>query len=233
MSEWPVKRARVDVKEDLPLDLSMRSISTGTESEKSQESPSNCPSTLPNHSENTQNFPPDVPLRLLSLEFSLTKTLQKILFPAPVEYLYSPIEYAFSVHSNYLQKFCKHEKKILFLGMNPGPWGMSQTGVPFGEVNTVVNWLGLSGHIDKPPREQPARRVTGLLCKRSEVSGRRFWELFKGLCCTPEIFFRHSFLRNYCPVALMDAAGRNITPAELKATLVLELSRLYRRGISY
>ncbi|XP_015110588.2 single-strand selective monofunctional uracil DNA glycosylase [Diachasma alloeum] len=225
MSESPVKRARVDVNEDLPLDLSMKRRPTGADPQEPQNPPNYPPE---NSSLIPEPIPPDIPTRMLSLEYSLTKTLQGVLFRAPVEYLYSPIEYAFSVHLNYLKKFCNNEKKILFLGMNPGPWGMSQTGVPFGEVNTVVNWLGLSGNVDRPPREQPDRRVQGLLCKRSDVSGKRFWELFKRLCCTPEVFFRHSFLRNYCPVALMDAGGRNITPAELKATSVLELSSVDR-----
>lgn len=220
MSESPVKRTRVDVTQDLPLDLSMKPT-TATSVQKSPKNsetlqtssdsfPTNLTSILP-------VIPPDLPTRILSLEYSLTKSLQEIAFTAPVEFVYSPIEYAFSVHLNYLLKFCKYNKKILFLGMNPGPWGMSQTGIPFGEVNTVADWLGLAGRVDKPQREQPDRKVTGFSCKRSEVSGRRFWGLFKRLCCTPDVFFRHSFLRNYCPVALMDLKGRNITPAELKA----------------
>ncbi|XP_063985859.1 single-strand selective monofunctional uracil DNA glycosylase-like isoform X2 [Diachasmimorpha longicaudata] len=184
----------------------MQPNTTATVPQELHESPTLIPETIPSA----------IPTRILFLECFLTKALQKILFGAPVEYVYSPIEYAFSVHSNYVHKFCKDAKKILFLGMNPGPWGMSQTGVPFGEVNTVVNWLELSGNVETPPREQPDRKVQGLLCKRSEVSGRRFWELFKRLSRTPDVFFRHSFLRNYCPVALMDAGGRNITPAELK-----------------
>ncbi|XP_043273234.1 single-strand selective monofunctional uracil DNA glycosylase [Venturia canescens] len=154
---------------------------------------------------------------LLAIECQLTTNIEYgIRFSPPVEYLYNPISYAFEVHSKYVRQYCQSSKKLLFLGLNAGPWGMSQTGVPFGEISIVTNWLKLTGHINKPPREHPARKVTGFACRRSEVSGKRFWNLFHELCHTPDNFFRHSFLQNYCPVALMDAAGRNITPAELK-----------------
>ena len=32
-------------------------------------------------------------------------------------------------------------KRVVFLGMNPGPFGMAQVGVPFGEVAAVRDWL--------------------------------------------------------------------------------------------
>ncbi|CAD6232889.1 GSCOCG00007032001-RA-CDS, partial [Cotesia congregata] len=115
--------------------------------------------------------------KLLALEYELTKRIELISFDPPVEYVYSPIDYAISVHANFLQKYCHTTKKILFLAMNPGPWGMSQTGIPFGEINAVVNWLKLSGLIEKPLKEQPNRKVTGFACHRSEISGRRFWNL--------------------------------------------------------
>lgn len=162
---------------------------------------------------------PPLPLiseKLLSLEWSLTEDLRRIQFQSPVEYVYEPIEYAFDVHARYVRKYCQTFKKILFLGMNPGPWGMAQTGIPFGEINMVRDWLQVSGFVEKPFREQPDRKVTGFACTRSEISGRRFWTLFKELCGSPDNFFRHSYLHNYCPIALMDAKGRNITPAELK-----------------
>ncbi|XP_020707743.1 single-strand selective monofunctional uracil DNA glycosylase [Athalia rosae] len=161
-------------------------------------------------------LPMNISEKLLSLEWELTEKLKCIQFQLPVEYVYNPIEYAFDVHARYVRKYCQTVKKILFLGMNPGPWGMSQTGIPFGEVNMVRDWLDLTGIVEKPFREQPDRKVTGFACTRSEISGRRFWELFRDLCGVPENFFKYSYLQNYCPIALMDAKGRNITPTELK-----------------
>jgi single-strand selective monofunctional uracil DNA glycosylase len=69
--------------------------------------------------------------RLLSIELLQCVKLNALLFCAPVEYIYNPLEYAYDVHSNFVHKFCTSTKKILFLGMNPGPWGMSQTGVRY------------------------------------------------------------------------------------------------------
>ena len=175
----------------------------------------------------TDPFHCNIPESLLAIECKLTENIHEIEFGPPIEYMYNPIKYAFEVHSEYVHKYCRTSKKLLFLGMNAGPWGMSQTGVPFGEINAVTKWLQLSGFIGKPVREHPARKVTGFACKRSEVSGRRFWNLIENVCGTPDKFFRHSFLHNYCPIALMDAAGRNITPADLKAINTYILHALF------
>ena len=165
----------------------------------------------------------DIAEQLLSLEKKLVNEVGKISFNLPVAYVYSPLEYAFNIHTLYVKKYCNTPKKILFLGMNPGPWGMSQTGVPFGEINMVKNWLKISGPVGKPAREQENRKVTGFECKRSEVSGKRLWGLFKELCGTPEKFFKHAYVHNYCPIALMDKKGCNITPAEMKGKEQLTL----------
>ncbi|KAK0164390.1 hypothetical protein PV328_003026 [Microctonus aethiopoides] len=223
-----VKRAKVDI-DDLPLDLSFKTLSAATIIVDNKNIASDTNDQQLEHQINntllTNNFPvrpfisSDIPNQLIALEYELTKRIELIKFGPPVEYVYSPIEYALSVHLNFLNKYCRGTKNILFLGMNPGPWGMSQTGIPFGEINSVVNWLKLSGYIGKPQKEQNDRKITGFNCKRSEISGRRFWNFFKSICGNPDNFFKYSFIRNYCPVALMDASGRNITPAELKATL--------------
>ncbi|XP_076165571.1 single-strand-selective monofunctional uracil-DNA glycosylase [Ptiloglossa arizonensis] len=166
----------------------------------------------------------DISEQLLLLEHNLAIELGKITFRLPVEYVYSPLEYAFDIHAMYVKKYCTTTKKILFLGMNPGPWGMSQTGIPFGEINMVRDWLKICGPVGKPIKEQPNRKVTGFQCTRSEISGKRLWGFFQELCGNPEKFFEHAYLHNYCPIALMDKKGRNITPAEIKGP---ELQRLH------
>ena len=158
-----------------------------------------------------------IPNAILALEQSLSKKLSEIKFKAPVDYIYSPIEYAYDVHSNYVHSYCQGTKKILFLGMNPGPWGMSQNGIPFGEISMAKEWLKMSGKIEKPFREHPERKITGFDCTRKEVSGLRFWGFFRDLCEKPESFFRHSYVHNYCPLAFMASNARNITPADIKA----------------
>ncbi|XP_012533408.2 single-strand selective monofunctional uracil DNA glycosylase isoform X2 [Monomorium pharaonis] len=154
--------------------------------------------------------------RLLLIEQELCTKLQNVTFPSAIQYIYNPLEYASKTHAMYVHKYCSGVKKILFVGMNPGPWGMSQTGVPFGEINMVRDWLKISGPVGKPKKEHPERKVTGFQCTRSEVSGQRLWGLFRDLCGSPENFFQHAYMHNYCPLAFMDGRARNITPAELK-----------------
>lgn len=142
-----------------------------------------------------------------------------------VEYVYNPLEYASELHNQYLRKYCDSTKKLLFLGMNPGPWGMCQTGVPFGEVNAVKDYLGITGEVEEPKKSHPKRKVEGLNCKRSEISGKRLWGLIAELSKNnPSVFFKDCFVYNYCPLAFMSATAKNITPAELKAGDQLTLS---------
>lgn len=171
--------------------------------------------------------------KLLSIEQELCTKLLDITFPSSVQYIYNPLEYAFETHAMYVRKYCTGIKKILFVGMNPGPWGMSQTGVPFGEINMVRDWLKISGPVGKPSKEHPDRKVTGFQCTRSEISGLRLWSLFRDLCGSPENFFRYAYMHNYCPLAFMDAKARNITPAEIKAILILLYSFLLMLNYLY
>lgn len=174
--------------------------------------------------------------KLLAIEQELCTKLQDVTFPSTIQYIYNPLEYAAETHAMYVRKYCTGMKKILFVGMNPGPWGMSQTGVPFGEINMVRDWLKITGPVGKPSNEHPDRKVTGFQCTRSEISGLRLWGLFRDLCESPDNFFRYAYMHNYCPLAFMDARARNITPAEIKAIFILlysffsyaELSVLFR-----
>ena len=100
-------------------------------------------------------------------------------FAAPVTHVYNPLDYAWDIHENYLRRYADGRRRVVFLGMNPGPFGMAQTGVPFGEVAAVRDWLGLAGPVGQPARVNPKRPVEGFACARSEVSGRRLWGLFR------------------------------------------------------
>jgi single-strand selective monofunctional uracil DNA glycosylase len=94
---------------------------------------------------------------------------------------------------------------------------MAQTGVPFGEIGFVRDWMGIRAAIGKPESEHPKRPVQGLACPRSEVSGRRLWGLFAERFRTPEAFFAEHAVMNYCPLVFMTATGRNLTPDQLPA----------------
>ena len=138
-------------------------------------------------------------------------------FGPPVAAVYNPLEYASRPHGLYLRLAGSSPKKVIFLGMNPGPWGMAQTGVPFGEIAAVRDWLGIRAAVGKPEFEHPKRPIEGFGCIRSEVSGRRLWGLFRERFVTPEAFFRDHFIANYCPLVFMDEGGANITPDKLPA----------------
>lgn len=67
--------------------------------------------------------------QFLHIELELCQQLRTLSFGPPVAHIYSPLEYALDPHKDYLNKFCSEKKGVLFLGMNPGPYGMVQTGV--------------------------------------------------------------------------------------------------------
>ena len=139
-------------------------------------------------------------------------------FSPPVTHVYNPLEYAWEPHRLYLERYSgSAELEVVLLGMNPGPFGMAQTGVPFGEVGVVRDWLEVEGPVGRPTSEHPRRPVQGFDCHRSEVSGRRLWGWAKERFVTPESFFRRFFVANYCPLMFMEAGGRNRTPDKLSA----------------
>lgn len=154
--------------------------------------------------------------QLLALEAKLAQELAILQYPDPVEYVYNPIEYAVIPHTQYVKSYAdKSPKPILFLGMNPGPWGMAQTGVPFGEVDMVKNWLAIHGQVGQPLRQHPKRVIEGFSCKRREVSGQRFWTLFKNVCGTPQKFAEKCLVYNHCPLIFMGKTGKNLTPPDM------------------
>ena len=141
----------------------------------------------------------------------------RLRFGPPITHVYNPLTYAWAPYEAYLRKFGTTPKRVIFLGMNPGPFGMAQTGVPFGEVAAVRDWLGIQGPVGRPSRTHPRRRVLGFACPRSEVSGRRLWGLFAARFGTPERFFASHIVMNYCPLAFLESSGRNRTPDKLPA----------------
>jgi len=138
-------------------------------------------------------------------------------FGAPVTHVYNPLDYARRSYAAYLRRFGASRKRVVFLGMNPGPFGMAQTGVPFGEVELVRSWLGIEERVAAPQNEHPKRPVEGFACARSEVSGRRLWGTIEAHFGTPERFFAGHFIANYCPLVFMEESGRNRTPDKLPA----------------
>jgi single-strand selective monofunctional uracil DNA glycosylase len=161
---------------------------------------------------------------LILVSRALSKRVSVLRFADPVCHVYNPLDYARGSHERYLERYGEGQKEVLLLGMNPGPFGMAQTGVPFGDVALVRDWLGILGTVGKPEHEHPKRRVLGFDCPRSEVSGTRLWGWARARFGTPERFFRRFFVANYCPLAFLESSGRNRTPDKLP---VAELEPLF------
>lgn len=148
---------------------------------------------------------------------ALARAVDGLEFSEPVTHVYDPLVYARAPHELYLERYARPGIEALFVGMNPGPFGMAQTGVPFGEVALVRDWLGLEAPVARPEREHPARPITGFACTRSEVSGARLWGWARARFETPERFFARFFVWNYCPLVFMTESGKNHTPDKLPA----------------
>ena len=154
---------------------------------------------------------------LIEITDNLAARLNELEFGGEVAYVLNPLVYARSAHVVYLERFAKSAPETILLGMNPGPFGMVQTGIPFGDVVMVRDWLGITSHVKRPATEHPKRPVMGFDCQRREVSGTRLWTWAKERFGTPERFFSRFFVANYCPLAFFETSGKNRTPDKLPA----------------
>jgi single-strand selective monofunctional uracil DNA glycosylase len=152
---------------------------------------------------------------IISAARELSRQVEQLEFSAPVAFWYNPLEYAWAAHQLYLQRFAQGRKRIIWLGMNPGPWGMAQTGVPFGEINMVKNWLGIEAEVNRPHEEDPRRPISGFKARRSEVSGRRVWGLFANRYASAADFAKDNYVLNWCPLIFFSDAAVNITPDKI------------------
>ncbi|UCE86197.1 MAG: single-stranded DNA-binding protein [Deltaproteobacteria bacterium] len=154
--------------------------------------------------------------RMLRAARTLARDVAPLRFGPPVSHVYNPLVYAWRAQRAYLRAYAATPKRVVFLGMNPGPFGMAQTGVAFGDVERVRDWLGIEVPVDRPPSEHPRRPVEGFGCARSEVSGTRLWGAIAAHFGSPARFFAHHFVANYCPLLFLEESGRNRTPDKLR-----------------
>lgn len=153
---------------------------------------------------------------LIEAARSLSSRLGAMRFGPPVALVYNPLDYAFAPHEQYLRRYGEGRRRVVFVGMNPGPFGMMQTGVPFGEVAAVRDWLRIEAPVNAPDTMHPRRPIEGFACTRSEVSGKRLWGWAAERFGTPQAFFADCFVLNYCPLVFLEASGRNLTPDRLR-----------------
>jgi single-strand selective monofunctional uracil DNA glycosylase len=147
----------------------------------------------------------------------LQEALRPLRFAPPVAAVLNPLEYAWAPYEAYVRRYAGGPGRIVLLGMNPGPFGMMQTGVPFGEVAAVRDWMGIEAPVHPPATGHPRRPIEGFACQRSEVSGRRLWGWAAKHWGSAQAFFQDCFVINYCPLVWLEASGRNRTPVQLPA----------------
>lgn len=132
-------------------------------------------------------------------------------------HVYNPLQYAWDGHRAYLGRYGEKPGRVLLVGMNPGPWGMAQTGVPFGNVTTVRDWFRIDTTLARSlPMQHPKYPILGMRCHHDEGSGQRLWSWAKCRFGEPERFFDRFFVWNYCPLLFL-ARNRNLPPSGLSA----------------
>ncbi len=175
--------------------------------------------------------PGDPMSALIPISRRLARDTAHLHFAPPVACVYRPLLYAREPHERYLERWGDGPRELLFLGMNPGPFGMMQTGVPFGEVAAVRDWLRITGRVERPEAEHLRRPVLGFATTRSEVSGARLWGWARQRWGSPERFFARAFVWNWCPLGFLAASGANLTPDKLPRTERLELESVCDRAL--
>jgi single-strand selective monofunctional uracil DNA glycosylase len=155
-------------------------------------------------------------IRTISRE--LSDAMRPLAFGGEIAFVYNPLEYAREPHELYIERYARPSARVLLIGMNPGPFGMAQTGVPFGDVVAVRDWMGLEAPVGRPPKEHPKRPVLGFGLTRREGSGKRLWGWAKQKFATPDSFFDQIYVHNYCPLLFVHESGRNVVPEKLSKT---------------
>lgn len=172
---------------------------------------------------------------MLAAAQRLADEVRPLRFGPPVTHVYNPLDYAWAPHRRYIERYGAARKRVVLLGMNPGPFGMAQTGVPFGDIPSVRDFLEIVEPVGKPPKEHPQRPILGFACPRGEVSGTRVWGLVRALWGTPGAFFADFYVANYCPLVFVEESGKNRTPDKLpageRAPLLAACDRHLRRTV--
>lgn len=153
----------------------------------------------------------------------IKKTIEKanselhLLYKDIPYFIYNPLEYCLDPFIQYLEKGGE-KRDIVFLGMNPGPFGMMQNGIPFGASNFVNNYLNIEKDFDKQKieKEHPKYKIIGKNIERQEISGTKLWGLIQSFYPDSNTFLENQIVLNYLQLAILDKEkGKNITPDKL------------------
>lgn len=154
------------------------------------------------------------PVPVIRIARRLAREVDALEFTTPT-HVYNPLTYAWHAYHEYLMRYGAAHGRVLLLGMNPGPWGMTQTGVPFGDVKMVREWFHIDARLAHAlPAQHHKYPILGMDCHRFEGSGSRVWGWAAERVGTPADFFANFFVWNYCPL-LFIKQNRNLIPEKL------------------
>jgi single-strand selective monofunctional uracil DNA glycosylase len=149
------------------------------------------------------------------------KKIPALLKHKDVAHVTNPLDYAWELHEQFIRKWGGFGAKTLLLGMNPGPYGMAQTGVPFGATKMATDVLQIEAvELQTPAGAHPKRPIQGLSMERQEVSGTRFWTFMVDHYGSIEATFSNIFVVNHCPLLILGETGRNITPVDIPKSII-------------
>ena len=157
---------------------------------------------------------------------------KRILKHKSVAHVTNPLDYAWEFHEQFIDKWSEFGATTLLLGMNPGPYGMAQTGVPFGATAMARNILQIEERdVQTPLGAHPKRPIEGLSMERQEVSGTRFWSMLSDHYGSTEAIFSNIFVVNHCPLLILGETGRNVTPVDLPKSTIEPVLRACDRHL--
>lgn len=157
----------------------------------------------------------------LRLSEACNRGKNRILKHKSVAHVTNPLDYAWGFHEQFIDKWSGFGATTLLLGMNPGPYGMAQTGVPFGATAMARDILQIEERdVKTPPDAHPKRPIEGLSMERQEVSGTRFWSMLSDHYGSTEAIFSNIFVVNHCPLLILGETGRNVTPVDLPKSTI-------------
>ena len=155
------------------------------------------------------------------LSAACDEAISKLETSGSVAHATNPLDYAWLHHEQFIEQWGGLGATTLLLGMNPGPWGMAQTGVPFGATVVARDFLRIEAKkLSTPANAHPKRPIVGMDLERQEVSGTRLWNLMEELYGSPEATFSNLFVVNHCPLLLLGERGQNITPDKVPKALI-------------
>ena len=157
----------------------------------------------------------------LRLSEACNRGKNRILKHKSVAHVTNPLDSAWEFHEQFIDKWSGFGATTLLLGMNPGPYGMAQTGVPFGATAMARDVLQIEERdVQTPLGAHPKRPIEGLSMERQEVSGTRFWSMLSDHYGSTEAIFSNIFVVNHCPLLILGETGRNVTPVDLPKSTI-------------